>query len=237
MFIKGGAFTYWTMIGDTISSTFDTACPAVLAVNTSSVFTADNIRIRNGLYYAGSGGGADQYDDLEFGNAQTANVSILGDSISNAVSEWPYKLQGYNPVNHSVGGATLISGMDAQVVATASDNANIIIIALGTNDDNAGNMTTLQAEAEENIIELKASNPNAAIYWMNVLPRWTNTGGGTAVDKANIRTAIAAACTAQSITCWDTFTTPWITAAQTSDGLHPTAAGSAAIAAQIIARL
>lgn len=174
-----------------------------------------------------------------------ANVSIIGDSISiaNTNTDYPYTVaktynNGMNTLKkHAVGGHTIMSNMDAQVTESATDKARVIIIALGTNDDNAGNMTTLQAEAEENIAELKASNPGAAIYWMNVLPRWTNTGGGTPVDKSNIRTAIEAACTAQSITCWDTFTTPWITAAQTSDGLHPTAAGHAAIAAQIIARL
>jgi len=72
---------------------------------------------------------------------------------------------------------------------------------------------------------------------MNVLPRWTDTGGGTAVDKSNIRAAIAAACTAQSIDCWDTFSTPWITAAQTDDGLHPNTAGKNAIRDQALLRL
>ena len=108
---------------------------------------------------------------------------------------------------------------------------------MGTNDDNAGNMTTLQATAEAQIAALKVSNPTAQIYWLNVLPRWTNSGGGTPVDKANIRTAIAAACTAQGITCWDTLTTPWITAAQTSDGLHPINAGMDAIVTQVYARI
>lgn len=174
-----------------------------------------------------------------------SNVSIIGDSISNAATntDYPYTVakthnNGMNTLKkHASGGSTILSDMDTQVAASALDRASVIIIALGTNDDNAGNMTTLQAEAEENIAELKASNPNASIYWMNVLPRWTNNTGATPVDKANIRTAIAAACTAQSITCWDTFDTPWITAAQTSDGLHPTAAGQAAIAAEILARL
>jgi lysophospholipase L1-like esterase len=139
--------------------------------------------------------------------------------------------------NNAVGGHTIIANMDAQVAATADDAADIIIIGLGTNDNNAGDMGALQAECEENIAELKASNADATIYWMNVLPRWTDVGGGTPVDKSNIRTAIAAACTAQSVTCWDTFTDPWITAGQTSDGVHPTAAGHAAILARVLALL
>lgn len=170
-------------------------------------------------------------------------ISILGDSISNDATEWPYTVRvSYNSGNamicdHAATGHNIITNMDTQTVAAANDNADAIIIALGTNDDNAGNMATLQAEYEENIAELKVSNPNATIYALNVLPRWTNNTIGPEVDKSNIRAAIAAACTAQGITCWDTYTDPWITQAQTSDGQHPTAAGHAAIAAEVLALL
>lgn len=171
-------------------------------------------------------------------------ITVLGDSIS-AMGDitWPFKL----PFQYSYGsipltvrgvtGASISSGLAAQVTAAASDNASHIIIAMGTNDDNAGNMTTLQATAEAQIAALKVSNPGAQLYWLNVLPRWTNNTGATPVDKANIRTAIEAACTAQSITCWDTLTDPWITAAQTSDGLHPINAGMDAIVTQVKARI
>jgi lysophospholipase L1-like esterase len=108
---------------------------------------------------------------------------------------------------------------------------------LGANDDNAGDMNTLQAEVEENIIELKASNPRASIYYLNILPLWTDVGGGTEQPKENIRHAIEAACTAQSITCWDTYHTPWIVVGDTSDGVHPTAGGHAKIATEVLARL
>jgi len=69
------------------------------------------------------------------------------------------------------------------------------------------------------------------------MPLWTDSGGGTPVAKGNIRTAVAAACTAQGITCWDTFNTPWIVAADTSDGTHPTAAGYAKVATEVLARI
>ena len=129
------------------------------------------------------------------------------------------------------------SNLAAQATAAASDDADIIIIQLGSNDDNAGNMGTLQTAYEDGIIALKASNTNATIYAMNVLKRWANQTDGAEVDKSNIRTAIAAACTAQGITCWDTYTTPWIAQDETSDGIHPTAAGHAKIAAEVLARL
>ena len=171
---------------------------------------------------------------------------ILGDSIDSWDSfplGWVQKLrEGHNSsdnimFNHAVTGHTIITNMDAQVTAAASEAADVIIIKLGTNDNEAGDMNALQAEAEENLAELKSNHPGADIYWMNVLPRWTDVGGGTEEPKTNIRAAIAAACTAQSVTCWDTYTTPWITAADTSDGLHPTAGGMTKIYNEVEARV
>lgn len=171
-------------------------------------------------------------------------ISIIGDSISaNMVTNWHTNVTATLNTgkcitqNHAVSGNSIMSHMDAQVAAAVNDNADIIVMELGRNDNNAGNMTALQAEVEENIAELKISNPNSTIYYLNVLPTWTDTTGATEVDMSNIRTAIAAACTAQDITCWDTYTTPWIAANETSDGTHPTAAGHAKIAIQVLARL
>lgn len=169
--------------------------------------------------------------------------SIIGDSIAvsslNKLKWIDIVRDGHNGggcavVNHAVTGQTIIAHMDAQVVAAADDNADIIIMQLGTNDESG---VGIQAEVEENIIELKASNPNATLYYMNVLPRWTDETGDTEVDKSYIRTPVAAACTAQSITCWDTYTDPWIDAADTTDGLHPNDAGYVKIAAEILARI
>lgn len=172
-------------------------------------------------------------------------LTVIGDSISSAAvnTDWPVVIANtYNSGvcgywTHAVSGNTIMSHFDTQTAEAANDQASVIICELGTNDDNAGDMGALQAKVESNLAALRSSNAGAPIYYMNVLPRWTDTGGGTPVDKGNIRTAIAAACTAQGVTCWDTFTTPWITAAQTADGLHPTAAGDAAIAAEVLARI
>ena len=173
-------------------------------------------------------------------------ISILGDSISAPGDvTWSYKLPWHYSygttimINHAVSGASVngATNIDAQVLASATDKASHMVIALGTNDDNAGDMPALQAKAEASIVTLRASNPLAQIYWMNVLPRWTNSGGATPVDKANIRTAIEAACTAQGITCWDTFTNPVITPAQTTDGLHLNNSGINALVDFAVARM
>lgn len=171
-------------------------------------------------------------------------LSILGDSISSGtVGEWAYGVMKtwhdgeVNLYNHAVTGNTIVSNMDGQTSAAASDNADVIIILLGTNDNNAGDMSILQAEYEENIAELKASNPNARIYSMNVLRQWLNNTNGAEINKSNIRSAISAACASQGITCWDTFTTPWVAQNQTADGIHPNATGHAAIVTQVLSRI
>ena len=177
---------------------------------------------------------------------QATVFSILGDSIEGLPNDWSDKLTSvYNngktsKYRHAVDGMGIVGGatnLAAQVTAASNDNADKIIIALGTNDANAGDMVALQAAYEAGIVALKASNPRATIYAMNVLKRWANQTDGAEVDKSNIRTAIAAACTAQGITCWDTYTTSWILQTDTSDGLHPTAAGHAKIAAEVLALL
>jgi hypothetical protein len=172
-------------------------------------------------------------------------ISVLGESISQATNPatWPHGLGisylsgATNLKDHAASGASIIADLDTQVVAAAGDEATIIILALGVNDNEGGDMAALQAKVETNILALKTSNPTATLYYMNILPQWTDSGGGTPIDNSLKRAAILAACTAKSITCWDTYTTPWITAAQTIDGLHPLALGHSSIVAQILSRL
>lgn len=170
-------------------------------------------------------------------------MAILGDSIAAASGGWPYITSQYKVwslVNHAVNSMGILVGadnMDVQTLAAANDDADVIILALGANDNNAGDMAALQAEATENILELQASNPRARICYLNVLPCWTDGTGATEQAKDNIRAAITAACAATGITCWDSHTTPWIVVTDTSDGIHPTAAGTLKIAYQVLARL
>jgi lysophospholipase L1-like esterase len=168
-------------------------------------------------------------------------LTVIGDSISTYSYGYQHLLRsgGWNGglvrlKNHAVGGHTIMANLDGQVAEAASDNADLILIEMGTNDNNLGDMGALQVKVESNLATLKTTNPRAPILFINVLPRWTDVGGGTPVDKGNIRTAIAAACTAQSVTCLDTFTIPWINAAQTNDGLHPNAAGHVSMTTNLI---
>ena len=180
---------------------------------------------------------------FSYASKKLLRLSILGDSISDQVTDWPYPTaRQHNDgevtiFNHAVAGNSIIASLATQVAAAANDNADIIIIHIGTNDDDAGDMGALQAVYEAGIIALKASNSRTTIYAMNVLKRWTNPGGLAEVDKGNIRTAVDAACTAQGITCWDTYTATWIDAADTTDGVHPDVAGIVKVSDEVIALL
>jgi hypothetical protein len=174
-------------------------------------------------------------------------VSLVGDSIiakdfSVKVTEnaWSWCWGNARPtptrfINHAVGGHSIMVHGAADAAATAGDNADMVLMALGTNDDNATNAATLQAAVESQIQTVRTNNPSAIITYLNVPPRWTDNTGAVPVDKANIRAAIAAGCAAQGITCVDTFSTPWFAANQTLDGTHPATAGHSAYATQLAA--
>ena len=119
--------------------------------------------------------------------------------------------------NHAVGGNSIMANMDAQTLAAAGDNANIILVALGTNDaDDAG----ITAEYTQNLNALKASNPDARIYCMGILARMSAAIG--AVNNPRIQ----AACAAAGVTYWNT--DGWInTATDLDDTVHLNDAGDA----------
>jgi lysophospholipase L1-like esterase len=179
----------------------------------------------------------------EASGIRNLRLTVFGDSISDGTTDWPYPFgRRYNNgrikiTNRATAGHSIMSNLDGQVAAAASDHAGLIIIHMGTNDNDAGDMGALQAKVESNLATLKSTNPAARIYFANVLPRWTDNSGAEEVDKANIRAAIAAACTAQGVTCWDTYTVPWIDAADTEDGCHPTLAGRYKLANAVVAAL
>jgi hypothetical protein len=172
-------------------------------------------------------------------------MGVIGDSITrDATSAWCIEMiaceadEPYQIANHAVGGQNIMNNMTAQVSASISDGAAIEIVALGTNDNDAGDMAALQTKVEEELYRLRLLNPHARIYYMNVLPKWENNGAGPEVPKGNIRAAIAAACAnCEQVTCWDTYSDPWILQADTSDGTHPTVAGHRKIADRILSML
>ncbi len=177
--------------------------------------------------------------------AHAPRMGVLGDSISADYSTpyWPQIVgcelaEPHQLVSHAVGGHSIMSNLADQVSNTISDGAAIEIVALGANDDNAGDMEALQAEVEDQLYRLRLLNTNARIYYMNVLPCWDDNTSGPEKPKGNIRTAIAAACAnADNVTCWDTYTDPWLAQDKTTDGVHPNPDGMRSIANRILALL
>jgi lysophospholipase L1-like esterase len=173
-------------------------------------------------------------------SANYINLSVLGDSISSALTSWVYKLAGlYNGgavrlINHAVSGATVITDgdgdmdMDGQTAVTASDNANIIIVALGSNDPDTTD--ALRAEYQENLSEVKTTNPNAQIFGLGVIP-----STGNAASRALKNPLIEQACTNAGATyvSTDNINYGGVTfdpAIHTYDGLHPNDIGHLLIA-------
>jgi len=170
-------------------------------------------------------------------NSKIKRVLFLGDSIAIATPSFAdYLVQEYNNgecaiINRAISGADVAGGeatdMPTQVSNSSADNADVIIIELGTSDEVVANIRAVYV-AQVNI--LKANHSDANIYCMSVLPK---TSDADRVDK-NVELALA--CTDTGITYWDT--DGWITpATDTTDGTHPTAAGHAKIAAEILALL
>lgn len=160
------------------------------------------------------------------------NLTILGDSISDPVNHfWTDYIptSKYNIKNHAHNGHTIINHMDGQVVLSENDNADKIIIFLGTNDSgscNSNNYQLWKNEIEENILELQTTNPNSTIYYINVLPKWEENDGLVEKDTYWVRFSISEICEEMSITCIDTYNNNWILPSDTYDGTHPNESGS-----------
>lgn len=169
------------------------------------------------------------------------SISYIGDSITvgGGWETWATlfsNTKGFISKNHAIQGVSISSHMISQASATFGDNSQYCIMALGTNDDNSGDMNLLQDKIKSGIDIVRTNNPNIIIYYMNVLPRWTDITGTTPVDKSNIRAAISSACASKGVTCYDS--SSWLIAANTVDGIHPAyPAGHLGISSQLSSRI
>lgn len=169
--------------------------------------------------------------------ARPRAVGIIGDSISASTSRtWPYYLvQNYGMrtgiSNHAIGGHSIMANLAAQVTASQYDDADDIIIALGTNDNTA---TGVQAEVTTRVNALKLTNPRARIFIRGILP--CTAGIAYAAGAVNaINAALQAAAEATGTIYVPTNNinyggVTYNTATHTSDGQHPNAIGAQLIA-------
>lgn len=163
--------------------------------------------------------------------AHIARISVIGDSISRVIgdgTEWPW-IVGYTHnsslttiMNHAEASMGIVAGahnLAYQATAAANDDADAIIIALGTNDSaDPGDQAAIQTALGAGIDALRLSNPRAMIHVVKVWPCY-------AADHSVIRASIAAVCTAKGVTLHDPTTPAVWDAGDSADGWHPNAAG------------
>lgn len=179
----------------------------------------------------------------EYSAPTQITFTFMGDSITALTPSWADEAVMKYPVrsnivkvwnNYASAGAAIThrdgySDLADMVSLAAEDDANFVIIELGTNNDNAAEaQAAILAEMEAQIDNLKASNTNAQIFWVNVLPRFD---GPPYEDKSNVRATIQTGCTAKGVTCLNTYDPPIIVQADTTDNLHLAASGKTKLAA------
>lgn len=179
---------------------------------------------------AGATGAA--WDSIEVRPLTThwKSFSVIGDSISANNTAWNgivsvrYGDHLNYMYNHAVAGAKVSTSMDQQTDKSEADGADFTIIALGTNDS----LDDFQAEYLENLVELWGSL-GRPIYAMGVLPK---TGSKAIRETENGYIQAAGV----DVTYWNT--DGWIDPlSDTSDGLHPNAAGNEKIASRVLGLL
>ena len=195
-----------------------------------------------GLGTLNSPGSNGLWDELAVSPAPSMlKCGVIGDSISAGAATWP-NLAGarcnnglaYLSAQHAVSGHTVMANMDAHVAAAAADDCDHYWILLGVNDNPATDVT---AEYQENLIELAGTNTRAKIYALGILNTSLRTAEQRNTRNSQISTAAASAAEAgANVTYWNT--DDWIDpATDTTDGLHPNAAGTAKVVAQVLARM
>ena len=163
-------------------------------------------------------------------------ITYLGDSITafqgySQMVAYTYNTHKAHAINRSQSGAAMRWGdLDRQAKVAVKDNADIIIIAMGTNDlADYADATTIY---ERSLNALKISNPNAKIYGMGILPKKWAPNPMLTPTNLSIQTA----CENAGVPFWDT--SGWIDPiADTVDGIHPNEDGSKKIVAEVLKRL
>lgn len=180
-------------------------------------------------------------------------VTLLGDSITGNWGKY-FGVQfrsGLNALhNRAIGGSTIADkpagadeekDMTSQTVAATNDDADFIIVALGTNDgvDVAGMTATYAA----NLTTLLSNHPDAVIYCQQVLRK----NGGSMYDSAPAQAVRAAVVQAGNPRVFTTDCDDWVDGVQDNtdpytdgdlwDTVHMNPVGAGKVATQLVAAL
>jgi hypothetical protein len=164
---------------------------------------------------------------------------VCGDSISNDPTEWPGLVSVYHnngmcyPNNYAQSGAQVVYHLSTQAASVVAANPDYTFIALGTND--GWPSATFETKYYDGLMILHNGLPGKPIYCLGVFPKTVDSdrAGKNAAIQAAVASAAAAGANA---VYWNT--DGWIDpATDTSDGLHPNAAGQLKICNEILSRL
>jgi lysophospholipase L1-like esterase len=167
--------------------------------------------------------------------ASSKRIAIIGDSISASANGWDdlfvgrYNYGGNLGFNRAVSGATVLhtgstTDMQDEVTTASSDNADLILVLLGTNDTDTS--ATFGTEYQARLAEMKTQHPNASISCLGILERFD---GITRRTLQNPMIQAAAAAVGETYINTDGV----ITAGDTTDNLHLNAAGHAKLYALV----
>jgi len=174
---------------------------------------------------------------------ESPNILIFGDSIS-VSTEWPtlfrpaYKSGRCTVSSFAVGGAIVVTNgqggtiyVSTQISSPLNTGADYAILLAGVNDG-AYQDADFRVAYQQRITDIMTANPSATVLCLGIL----DTSYWVSANCAAKNTLIQTACTNTGATFVDT--TGWIVyATDTSDGVHPNAAGKLKISNAVIALL
>lgn len=165
-------------------------------------------------------------------------ILIIGDSFSDYYyTYWVNEFdrlwdKGGTPLimNIASNGYHVFDDFAPSVALATTYNPEIIIVMLGTNDNDIEDFAALyQASLEQ----LKTDHPTAAIYCVDLFNSTSIPHGTRAYKNAQIAIAVG---NVEGVTLWNT--DGWIDpVTDTDDGYHPNAAGGLKVANEILSRL
>lgn len=159
----------------------------------------------------------DEIYNLAHPTTRRERVVVLGDSIA---LYWPSWFKGayqggWAAVwNRAVGGQSIVLHMAAQVASAANDNADLVIVALGTNEN--GTLEQNKSVYAAQLQQLLIDHPNARIYCQQVMRKDNGTSKYNSTSSQAIRQCVAEAATER---IWTTDCDLWIDGI--TDGTDP----------------
>lgn len=230
----GQYYTFRILLKGPFFRLLDPSGALLLAANLAAKLTQTYIGPRVQQAY-----GAWDFIEVKPFTTRLQYFGVCGDSISNDATEWPGLVSVYHnngmcyPNNYAASGSQVAYHLSTQAASVVAANPNYTFIAMGTNDGwpSAGFQDTYY----NGLMVLQNGLPGKPIYALSVFPKTSDSdrAGKNAAIEAAVASAVSAGANAAY---WNT--DGWFDpATDTSDGLHPNAAGQLKICNEVLSRL